>query len=68
MLVGLNIVINYLLREPLNQFMEGGFEIARPTLIVFIGYTLAGLVLWIYAMVDAKRYAEYVNSKSNDVL
>ena len=66
-LVILNIIINYLLGDPLNKVMENGFDLPGHTLVVFAGYTIAGLILWIYAMVDARRYAEYLNSKGNDV-
>lgn len=66
-LVGLNIVINFLLRDPLEQVMENGFNVPGPVLVVFTGYTIAGLVLWIYAMADAKRYAESVNKRNNTV-
>lgn len=61
-LIGLNMIINFLLREPLDQVMANGFDIPRPTLIVFAGYTVAGVILWIYAMADAKRTAEFINS------
>lgn len=66
-LVGLNIVINFLLRDPLEQVMENGFNVPDPVLVVFAGYTIAGLVLWIYAMADAKSYAESVNKRNNTV-
>lgn len=66
-LVGLNMVINFLLRDPLAQVMENGFDIARPTIVVFTGYTIAGLVLWIYAMADAKNYAETLNRQDKDI-
>jgi len=67
MLAVLNVVINILLKEPLSKFMENGFDIARPTLIVFGGYTIAGMILWVYAMIDAKKYAEYINTKNDAV-
>lgn len=66
-LVGLNMVINFLLRDPLAQVMENSFDIPRPTIVVFTGYTIAGLVLWIYAMADAKHYAEILNSGDRDI-
>ena len=67
MLALLNVVINILLKDPLGKFMENGFDIARPTLIVFGGYTIAGMILWIYSMIDAKRYAEFINTKNDTV-
>lgn len=66
-LLGLHMIINLLLREPLEQVMERGFDLETPTLVVFFGYTVAGLILWIYAMTDAKRYAELVNSFGSNV-
>ncbi len=60
-LVVLNFVINYLLQDPMQRFMEKGFTLDRPTLVVFMGYTVAGLILWLYAMIDAKRTAESIN-------
>ena len=56
-----NMVINLLIKTPLSVFIESPKEIDRSTLIVLAGYSIAGLVLWIYAMVDAKRVADYIN-------
>lgn len=68
-LLGLNFVISYLLSEPLRQFMEaGGSSPANPFETTVYLYLIAGLFLWIYAMVDAKRTAERINREQTDVM
>jgi hypothetical protein len=58
----LNIVINLLLIEPLRRLMESVESTPdKPTLFIVTGYTVAGLVLWLYAIIDAKRMAEKIN-------
>ncbi|HEX3034828.1 MAG TPA: hypothetical protein VHT73_06790 [Thermodesulfobacteriota bacterium] len=58
----LNIVINLLLLEPLERLIESVESPPdRPTLIIVTGYTIAGLVLWLYSIIDAKRMAEKIN-------
>ena len=54
-LIGFNMIINYLIREPLLAVIEDPKSVDQPTMIVFIGYSLAGMVLWIYSIVDAKK-------------
>ena len=55
------MAINILLREPLLIVLDKSAEVDNHTLIVFAGYLSAGLILWIYAMVDAKKGAEQLN-------
>lgn len=62
--IGFNMIINYLIREPLLQFLDDPEGIDRPTMIVFIGYSLASMILWVYAMFDAKRNADLINSEA----
>ena len=55
------MIINLLLKEPLSRFIESPNDLDRATIIVLVGYSLAGLILWVYAMVDAKKVADYIN-------
>lgn len=65
----LNMLINILLMEPalrVRELIEKNHrEIDNPTLIIVTGYTIAGLVLWIYAILDAKKTAEAINEGIN---
>ena len=65
-LIGFNVVINILIREPLLVVLDKSTEVDDPTLIVFAGYLSAGLVLWIYAMIDAKKGAEKLNVSTDE--
>lgn len=63
-LMGLNIVINFLMVKPLERLITSGGSISIPdnsTLFIIVAYMAAGLVLWVYAMIDAKRTAEKIN-------
>ncbi len=61
-LMALNIVINSLLFGPFEKLISSRGSIPdNPTLIIVGGYTLAGLVLLIYAALDAKKTAERIN-------
>jgi TM2 domain-containing membrane protein YozV len=63
-LIALNLIINYLLINPLEAFMtSGGSTADMSTIYIVLGYTVAGLILWIYAIVDAKRAAERINKE-----
>ena len=63
-LIVLNLIINYLLINPLQVIMEsGGSTTDMSTLYIVLGYTVAGLILWIYAIIDAKRTAERMNKE-----
>lgn len=65
----LNMLINILLMEPalrVRELIEKDHrEIDNPTLIIVAGYTIAGLILWIYAILDAKKTAETINEGIN---
>lgn len=61
-LIALNIVINSLLFEPFERLISSrGSMPDNPTLIIVAGYTIAGLVLLVYAALDAKKTAENIN-------
>ncbi len=63
-LVGLNLVINFLLVKSLERLITSGGSISIPdnsTLFIIVAYMTAGLVLWVYAMIEAKRTAEKIN-------
>jgi len=63
-LMGLNLVINFLLIKPFESSITTGKSISIPhnsTLFIIVAYMAAGLVLWVYAMIDAKRTAEKIN-------
>lgn len=66
-IIGLNLVINFLLIEPLKSIIEGrGSAPDNSTLIVVAGYTIAGIVLLFYAIFDAKKVAENINRNLGD--
>lgn len=63
-LIVLNLIINYLLINPLEAIMESGGSVTdMSTLYIVLGYTVAGLILWIYAIIDAKKTAERINKE-----
>jgi hypothetical protein len=63
-LIGLNLIINYLIISPLEAIVEsGGSPVDKSTLYIVLGYTVAGLILWIYAIIDAKKTAERINKE-----
>jgi hypothetical protein len=63
-LIVLNLIINYLLISPLEVIMESGGSMSdMSTLYIVLGYTVAGLILWIYAIIDAKKTAERINKE-----
>ena len=65
--IGFNMIINFLIREPLLAVLDDPKSVDQPTMIVFIGYSLAGMVLWIYAIVDAKKNADRINSEAKKI-
>jgi TM2 domain-containing membrane protein YozV len=66
-LIIVNIVINFLLIEPLEKLIESRGSVPdNSTLIIVAGYTIAGLVLWLYAIIDAKKTAERMNRDNMD--
>jgi TM2 domain-containing membrane protein YozV len=63
-LIVLNLIINFLLINPLEAIMESvGSTADMSTLYIVLGYTVAGLILWIYAIIDAKKTAERINKE-----
>ena len=65
--IGFNMIINFLIREPLVTVVdnvENLENVDESTMFVFIGYSLASMALWVYAMVDAKRNAELINQEA----
>ncbi len=61
-IIALNVIINFLLVKPIEKIMTLGGSIPdNSTLFIVAAYTAAGLVLWIYALIDAKRTAEKIN-------
>jgi uncharacterized protein DUF5683 len=63
-LIGLNVIINFLLVKPVERLITPGGSISIPdnsTLFIVAAYMAAGLVLWVYAIIDAKRTAEKIN-------
>lgn len=65
--IGFNMIINFLIREPLVTVVDNVDNLEnvdKPTMYVFIGYSIASMALWVYAMVDAKRSAELINQQA----
>ena len=61
-LMVLNTIVNFLMFEPLQRIFEAeGRMPDNPTLIIVTGYTIAGLILWLYAIIDAKKTADRIN-------
>ncbi|MER3446012.1 MAG: hypothetical protein C4291_03875 [Candidatus Dadabacteria bacterium] len=61
-LISLNMVINLLLVKPIEKLTASGGSIPdNPTLLILAAYMIVELVLWVYAMIDAKRTAEKIN-------
>ena len=65
--IGFNMIINFLIREPLVTVVDNVDNLQnvdRSTMIVFIGYSLASMALWIYAVIDAKINADNINKEA----
>ena len=63
-ILGLGLVINFLLIEPLEKVKDALPEnVDGSLLFIVFAYTVASLVLWIYSILDAKRAAESINSQ-----
>ena len=66
-IICLNLIINFLLINPLKLIIEGGGSVQdNSTLIIIAGYTLAGIVLLFYAIFDSKKVAEKINRELGD--
>ncbi len=64
-LLALNLVVNLLLIKPLEELTISRDSPNHSTLFIVAAYAVIGLVLWVYAIVDAKRTAEKINYKSS---
>jgi arabinogalactan oligomer/maltooligosaccharide transport system permease protein len=62
-LIALNAIINFLLIDPIERVLNtpAGSIPDNPTLFIVSAYALIGLVLLVYAIIDAKRTAERIN-------
>lgn len=61
-LIGLYTIINLLLLEPLELIIEAKGSVPDSSVLIIVaGYTIAGLVLWIYSIIDAKKRADRIN-------
>ncbi len=64
LLLGLNFLIGFLNRDLLRQAMEK--QISGNDKNIFWGYMLAGLLLTVFAMIDAKMGADRINRECRD--
>ncbi len=65
-LILLNTVINFLLIKPLEGLISSlGSTPDNPTLFIVTAYTVLGLVLWIYSILDAKKTADRINQEKS---
>jgi arabinogalactan oligomer/maltooligosaccharide transport system permease protein len=60
-LLAINLVVNFLLIKPLEKLTISRYSPDTSTLFIVAAYTVIGLVLWVYAIIDAKRTAEKIN-------
>ncbi|HEY7535871.1 MAG TPA: DUF5683 domain-containing protein [Thermodesulfobacteriota bacterium] len=64
-LLALNLAVNLLLIKPLEELTISRDSPDKSTLFIVSAYTVIGLILWIYAIVDAKRTADKINRESS---
>src|SRR5574341_1123024 len=63
-LIALNTVVNFLLIKPLEGLISSiGSKPDNSTLFIVTAYTVIGLILWVYAIIDAKKTAERLNQR-----
>ena len=68
-LIALNTVVNFLLIKTLEGLISSlGSKPDNSTLFIVAAYTVIGLVLWIYAIIDAKRTAESINRRDPKIM
>ncbi len=61
-LIALNVAINFLLVKSIEKLTGSRDSIPdNSTLFIIVAYCAAGLVLWVYSIIDAKRTAEKIN-------
>ena len=68
-LIGFNMIINFLIREPLATVLDNVDNlqnVERHTMIVFIGYSIASMALWVYAVIDAKINVDIINREAKE--
>ncbi len=65
LLLALNFGISYLIREPLALVLgSSGPLMERPDIFLFLAYGLAGTVLVVVSMIDAKQTADMINKET----
>lgn len=65
-LIALNTVVNFLLIKPLEGLISSlDSKPDNSTLFIVAAYTVIGLILWVYAIIDAKRTAERINREKS---
>ncbi|HLE25808.1 MAG TPA: DUF5683 domain-containing protein [Thermodesulfobacteriota bacterium] len=63
-LIALNTVVNFLLINPLEGLISSlDSKPDNSTLFIVAAYTIIGLILWVYAIIDAKKTAERINQR-----
>ena len=63
-LLALNFGISYLISEPVARvFGSSGPMMDRPDILLFLAYGLAGAVLVVVSMIDAKQTADRINKE-----
>ena len=61
-IIALNVVVNFLLIDPIEKILASQTSLPdKPALIIVSGYTIALLVLFVYAIIDAKKTADKIN-------
>jgi len=68
-LIALNTVVNFLLIKPLEGLISSlDSKPDNSTLFIVASYTVIGLILWVYAIIDAKRTAERINRRDPKII
>jgi len=64
-LLALNFGISYLISEPVALVLgSSGPMMDRPDILLFLAYGLAGSVLAVVSMIDAKQTADRINKET----
>jgi len=65
-LLALNFGISYLISEPFALVLgSSGPLMDRPDIFLFLAYALAGTVLVVVSMIDAKQTADRINKENH---
>src|SRR3990170_5135692 len=68
-LIVLNTVVNFLLIKPLEGLISSlDSELDNSTFFIVAAYTVIGLILWVYAIIDAKKTAERLNQRDPKIM